>query len=324
MLISKINKNLILFTLIGIALYVALTIYADIDSVLNSITNFPVEFILLLLLLSFFNYVTRFYKWHFYLQQLRIQIHIKDSFLIFLSGFVMSVTPGKFGEVLKSLILKKHFNYQISKTAPIIIVERITDLISLVVIAAIGSLSFNIGGLVLILTSSFLILIIFVLVHRRLFEYLIHKFAKVKFIKKFLEQFVNIHESFWSLLTIKNILLMSMLSIVAWFFECLSFYLILSKFDSLISINLSSFIYAFSTIVGSMLLLPGGLGGTEGTMTLLLIKYNFSKEAAVISTMLIRIVTLWFAVFVGFASFILYQKINGKIYIEINSENMKN
>ncbi|GAB4147456.1 MAG: hypothetical protein Fur0015_13430 [Ignavibacteriales bacterium] len=225
----------------------------------------------------------------------------------------MSVTPGKFGEVLKSLILKQHYDLQISKTAPIIIAERITDLISLVLIAAVGTLSFQTGGLVLVLTSSFLIILVFILSHKKLFKFLIQKFSKVKFLSKYLEQFVNIHESFWTLLTMKNIIFMSLLSIVAWFFECFSFYLVLTKFDSNITLNLSSFIYSFSTIVGSMLLLPGGLGGTEGSMTLLLLKKGFTKDAAITSIMLIRLATLWFAVIVGFFSFTFYQKVKGKI-----------
>jgi len=61
------------------------------------------------------------------------------------------------------------------------------------------------------------------------------------------------------------------------------------------------------------MLLPGGLGGTEGTMTYLLIKNGLVKEISVTATMLIRLITLWFAVAVGIISFYYYQKFNGKI-----------
>jgi len=106
---------------------------------------------------------------------------------------------------------------------------------------------------------------------------------------------------------------MTAISLVAWFFECFAFYLILSRFDMAMSLNSASFIYAFSTIVGSIMLLPGGLGGTEGTMTYLLIKSGLVKEISVTATMLIRLITLWFAVAVGIISFYYYQKFNGKI-----------
>ena len=57
----------------------------------------------------------------------------------------MSVTPGKFGELLKSYMLKQISNEPISKTAPIVLVERITDFLSLLFIAIIGSYLFGIG-----------------------------------------------------------------------------------------------------------------------------------------------------------------------------------
>jgi len=233
--------------------------------------------------------------------------------MIFLSGLLMSVTPGKFGEVLKSIILKQHYNLPISVTAPIIIAERITDLISVVLIAAFGAMSYEIGGAVLIITSLFLSVLILVLSNKRVFKFLTDKFSGIKFLEKHIKKFHNIHESFWIMLSFRNLLFMTAISLVAWFFECFAFYLILSRFDMAMSLNSASFIYAFSTIVGSIMLLPGGLGGTEGTMTYLLIKNGLVKVISVTATMLIRLITLWFAVAVGIISFYYYQKFNGKI-----------
>jgi uncharacterized membrane protein YbhN (UPF0104 family) len=45
----------------------------------------------------------------------------------------------------------------------------------------------------------------------------------------------------------------------------------------------------------------------------MLIQKSYSKEVAVASTFLIRVVTLWFAVLVGIISVGLYQKRFGKI-----------
>jgi len=225
----------------------------------------------------------------------------------------MSVTPGKFGEVLKSLILKQHYQQQISRTAPIIIAERITDLISVVLIAVFGSMSYKFGGVVLILTSVFLFALIVILSNKKIFDFITLRPERFTMLKKQLDKFHNIHESFWTLLSFRNIVLMTFVSLISWFFECFAFYLILSKFDAGITLNLASFIYAFSTLVGSVMLLPGGLGGTEGTMAYLLVKNGFMKEFSVTATILIRIATLWFAVVVGIISFYFYQKLNGKI-----------
>ena len=63
-------------------------------------------------------------------------------------------------------------------------------------------------------------------------------------------------------------------------------------------------------------MLPGGLGVTDGSLTLLIIKEGFAKELAVASTFIVRVVTLWFAVFVGIISVLMYQKRFGKIKVD--------
>ncbi len=83
----------------------------------------------------------------------------------------------------------------------------------------------------------------------------------------------------------------------------------------------ASFSYALATIAGSITMLPGGLGVTEGSLTFLLIKYGASKEIAVASTFLVRVVTLWFAVLVGIVSVTFYQRRFGNISVETISNN---
>jgi uncharacterized protein (TIRG00374 family) len=61
----------------------------------------------------------------------------------------------------------------------------------------------------------------------------------------------------------------------------------------------TTFIYAFSTLVGALLLLPGGLGGTEGSMVALLVADGAVKPLAVAATFVTRVATLWFAVLAG-------------------------
>ena len=49
-----------------------------------------------------------------------------DSLLTFLSACVLTVTPGKVGEVLKSLLLFETHGVAVARTAPIVIAERVT------------------------------------------------------------------------------------------------------------------------------------------------------------------------------------------------------
>jgi uncharacterized protein (TIRG00374 family) len=109
---------------------------------------------------------------------------------------------------------------------------------------------------------------------------------------------------------------MTLFSLVAWGFECLGYYIVLENFNINFGLLWAFFSYSFSTIVGAISMLPGGLGITEGSLTFLLVEKKVPTDIAVATTFIIRVVTLWFAVLVGLISLSLYQKRYGKIKIE--------
>jgi len=123
---------------------------------------------------------------------------------------------------------------------------------------------------------------------------------------------------------IKELIITVFLSIFAWFFECLGFYLVLNGFGIenvvYVSIFVATFIYGFATIAGAVTMLPGGLGATDASITGLLILLQIPRNISVASTLIIRVATLWFAVIVGIIAIIIYQKISHKKVSEISLE----
>ena len=81
--------------------------------------------------LAFGNYVLRFFKWQFYLNRLGVPrsgpggVGVVDSFLTFLSGFVLTISPGKVGEVFKSLVLNETARRADAEDGPIVVAERV-------------------------------------------------------------------------------------------------------------------------------------------------------------------------------------------------------
>jgi len=70
-------------------------------------------------------------------------------------------------------------------------------------------------------------------------------------------------------------------------------------------------------------MLPGGLGVTDASMPLLLVRLSnsISENVAIAATMITRVATLWFAVIVGVVSILIYQRISHKKISEIVLEN---
>ncbi|MCF8355599.1 MAG: flippase-like domain-containing protein [Melioribacteraceae bacterium] len=322
-MIQKLKKNILISLAAAAVIYIGFTIYADFNSVLNSFSQFTLFLLPILLLLSYLNYYSRFLKWHYYIKLLKIPLKFRDSYSIFMSGLVMSVTPGKMGELLKAFLVKQITQEPVSKTAPIILAERITDFISLIILALVGAYVFDQGKVIVIGTGIFFILLIVVISQKKWALKLISLLENIKFLKKYIVKVHQMYESSYKMLQPKPLILMTILSFASWFFECYGFYLILNDFALNVSLIWATFVYSFSTIIGAITMLPGGLGVTDGSLTLLIQQGGASTEVAVASTFLVRAVTLWFAVIVGAVSILFYQRRFGKIIVEQSDLNEK-
>ena len=93
------------------------------------------------------------------------------------------------------------------------------------------------------------------------------------------------------------------LGTISWLGEGIGFYLILLGLGvapSWETAAIAVFILAFSTVVGAVSTLPGGLGAAEASITaMLVLLLGLPVETAAAATLLIRFATLWFGVTLG-------------------------
>ncbi|QQS37650.1 MAG: flippase-like domain-containing protein [Ignavibacteriales bacterium] len=318
-MLKKIKQKILISIAVAGLIYLAFTIYADYQQVAEAFKLFNWLLFPVLLLLSLANYFCRFFKWDYYLSVLSIKMKKIDSLSIFMSGLIMSVTPGKMGELLKAYLVKEVNGTPISKTAPIVFVERITDFVSLLFIALAGAYIYDYGREIVLAVTVFFIVVLVVLSNKGIALPLIGIAEKIKFIRKRIENIHTAYESSYLMLKPLPLVYMTLLSLCSWAFECLGYFVVLKNFNINTDMMWASFSYCFGTIVGAISLLPGGLGVTEGSLTFMLVQHGASTDVAVASTFIIRVVTLWFAVFVGVISVSFYQKRFGKIKLEIDS-----
>src|SRR6476646_4001914 len=84
------------------------------------------------------NYVLRFVRWQLYLRRQDVHVPVASSAIVFGAGLSLSITPGKLGELVKSFLLREMHGVPAARTAPIVVAERVTDLVALLVIAVAG------------------------------------------------------------------------------------------------------------------------------------------------------------------------------------------
>lgn len=234
----------------------------------------------------------------------------------------MAITPGKVGEVFKSYLLKEQNGTAISKSGPIILAERITDFLSLVILSMVGALMFGFETNLIIVTGLFFILLILLISSKKISYRIMNFFERFRYFSRISHKIHTAYDSIYQMVRFKELMVTLLLSIIAWFFECAGFYLVINSFgiENLIHVNIfvATFIYGFATIAGAVTMLPGGLGATEASIAFMLVTLQgIAENVAVAATLIIRVATLWFAVIVGIVSILFYQKISHKKISEI-------
>jgi uncharacterized protein (TIRG00374 family) len=289
------QRRFILSLLLGLVVYVALAIFGDIRGVTDSLRHFNWWILPAIFGLALGNYAFRLVRWMYYLRLLDIRVPAKDATTVFMSGLAMSITPGKFGELVKSYFLKQMANVPVRRSAPVVFAERFTDFFAIVALAGAGGLAFGYGQRVIGVGAAVTLLILILVMNRPWMNRLIDLVSRVRALGKPASTLHELYDHAYTLLRFRPLVVAFVLGVASWFCECTAF----KAMGATMGIGPATFIYAFATFFGAVTFLPGGLGTTEGSMTGLAILHGVARDAASAATIVIRLATLWFAVALG-------------------------
>lgn len=308
---DKLRSRLLLSLLLGALLLVGVALYADVQKLGEGMLAFDWLLLPGVLALVLGNYAFRVAKWHVYLGCLRLRVQPVHSALIFLSGLLLTVTPGKLGELFKSALLKESYDVPVTTSAPIVFAERLTDFLALLLLSLFGVAGSGHGLGVILFTAGMMVVIFAYLASRRLSLATIRLFAGLPVVGRFAPKLEELYESMVQLIRPGPLLWTTLLSVAGWFLECLAFWIVLEGFPGVeADLGEATFIYAFASMFGALTMLPGGLFATEGSMVGLLQEvFRILPQRALASaaTLLIRFCTLWFAVIVGAVAYLFYR-----------------
>jgi uncharacterized protein (TIRG00374 family) len=325
--LGDIKSKILLGLLLGIAVIVGMALAADLNKVMSAVATFEWGWLPAILALTSFNYVLRFFKWHYYLQQVGIRnISRADSLKVFLGGFSMTVTPGKIGEAFKSLWLKNLTGANVARTLPVVAAERLSDAMGCALLASVGVLAYPQYWLAFAAILALMVGAIVVVQIRPLSLWLLGIAERLPLVSRFAHSLREFYESSYELLSLKNLAVAVGLGTVSWAGEGAAFFLVLKGLGVATTTTLLSqavFILAFSVIIGGASTLPGGLGAAEVSLAgMLALIVGLPRETAATAALLIRFFTLWFGVALGFLMLALYrQRLFGSQRIELAGKN---
>jgi len=297
----KLQNNLLLIVIAAIGIYAVFLFISDYNTITKKIIFFQIEYLLPILVLVSISWIPLIVRWNILLKQNGINIPIKKSIMIWLSGSALGITPGQIGELLKSQILKNLFNIPRSKTAPIVFVEKFYDLIGAIIASTLGIIVLGIDYNLIIISICILGILFFFISYRKAFDYLLTKISKTKFFSKYSENLSDSHQIIRNSTNPKIASISILLSLMYWLIISVAAYLTLLAFNiDTIGILETIAIYTASVLVGVITFIPGGVGITEGSLTGLFVLQDVDLSLALVISVIIRILTLWYSVSIGF------------------------
>jgi uncharacterized protein (TIRG00374 family) len=303
---KKIKKNIFIGIGLAVIVYFVFISINDFSLISSSFSNFPISNFIVAQLLAILALYLKYVRWAYYIKILELKLSVKDSFLVFASGLLMSISPGKVGELLKSFLIKDKYDIPISVSSSAVISERIIEFISLIVLGIFGLALFNFGSEYLVVFMVISFGIMFIVFNTKFQNYAYKTIIKLSKSNKIIDDVKLFRSSFNKLFYKTHVYRMFLLSILTWIIECFAFYIIITGLYDNMAIIWSVFSYTFAIFIGAISMLPGGLGTTEGALLYMLIQNEIIQSDAIIIILFIRIITLWLPVIIGFISLILY------------------
>jgi len=277
---------------------------SDIDKIAISLSKINFQYYIIIFPLILGSILIRGIRFHILLRKLDIVLKFPESVLISTAGLALSFTPGGFGTLIKSYILKQKIGESYSSTTPILIYEKWIELIATTIAVGVllswanlyeSKIIFGVG----IALSVFIFLIMKKNRWLNLFNKLIIKIglkAKPSLDEKEFQRSCVKLLSFGILLKLLSLALFNRIIFL------ISVFLIFESFHLNINLFLSGQLFFTSILIGALSFMPQGAVVFDTSMLGMLVSNGIDFSVASVLIFVIRSVILWFPVLLGFIS----------------------
>ena len=309
---ERLKRNLVLAIALGVAVYLVLAVVSGFGSLSAALEDFDPALVPAILGLVLLSYAGRFFRWLYYLRILKVSVPLGVNAAIFASGLSMAISPGKLGEVLKSVFVRQASGAPVARTAPAVVAERATDGTGMVAWGFLGAFALGLGPGTMVTFLAVAAVGIAVLRSKRLSLLAERELLKVPVLDRLAPHLGDFHTSSNELLAVRPLTVGTLISFLSWGLECLAVYLCAVGLGTDMPFLLVVFVFAVSSLIGVLSMLPGGIGAVEaGLYGQFVTVAGLPTGLAAALTVLIRLATLWFATLVGIVGLFAVRMILG-------------
>lgn len=254
-----------------------------------------------LLGLCFFSFFLRYLRWHWLIYRCHGEISFAKGFAAYLSGFALTASPGKVGELIRIRYFK-FIGVPSSKVFAGFIYERTFDVFVVFLLCIVG-----LGDLNAIYVAAFFVLLVMAIVlllvgNPTLIPQFLNRLGSFRLLAKFS---VGIKEGlqavrFW--MTPLDSAVAFSLGIIAWTSVAIAFVVLTRTLGIQVPFYEAFSLYPLAILIGASSLIPGGFGTTEAAIVALLSVYGVALEESILAAVGIRLCSMWFSMLLGFLS----------------------
>lgn len=283
--------------LIGPIILIVIILSADLNAIYSQMKNMQFLFLVYCSLLLICLYLLKALRWKYLLEIQGIRYPISQSLLVILAAnFIAFITPGRFGEIVKTIYLKNDRDIPFTKSTPTVIIDRLYDVYLLLLTGFSGIIYFSLWNP--FRTFSYVLIMLIVLFHLIIFNrkgilFAADRLLSIQFLKKNKEKWIKILNHFFD-----EIRILLGIRLIPGFFMTLAAYLALFTIGYLINyyfqLNLNYLTVIFFISIANILsFLPisvSGIGTREAALIFLFSQIDKSKEEALVFSMFLFLI----------------------------------
>ncbi|MDK2122923.1 lysylphosphatidylglycerol synthase transmembrane domain-containing protein [Parachitinimonas caeni] len=283
--------------LLAVLAYLAVVLWVGWAEVSRAILQVGAGGLLLAALMSCCNFGLRYLRWRRYLAHFQHRLPWLDGGLAYMAGFALTTTPLRAGETLRGLLLAR-FGVRFGQTVAIFVSERLADLMVVIALVSLGLAQFPQARPIVALCALLVAGVLISLLWPYWLQQLARRWAQGR-IGRWLAHGVRLLQDARHCHGRGLLALSLLIGLLAWSVEGIAFQSILGGMGVSLSFTTVLLVYMIGKLAGVLSFAPGGLGGTEAAIALLLIWSGVPPAQAAAATILVRLVTLWLAVALG-------------------------
>jgi len=307
------SKRTVLSFIVSVAILYLVISSVDIRSTIEIMTGSDPLLYICAFVAYYLTFPLRGLRWKILLENIGFQKNIKDlTEIVFLSWFVNCILPAKLGDLYRAYLVKQNYSFSGSKTLGTVFIERLLDLLLLLVLMSILCvLIFTrtpapIVDALKILLLLILALTILLLLLKFRPDAIVRVIGSIKVPQ--IEDYIMRFRSGISAITSRTMPSLIFCTAAIWLLEAMRLFFVTRAVALDLPLTVVLFVAFAAAVLTAVPITPAGLGVVEASMLGILVMVGISADAALSVALLDRFISYWSLIAIGGITFFMSNK----------------